>query len=224
LTVVDRRHFVRLSAAGLSTIALPSVLRAQTPQCVTGPLPSFLPTVLSVDCASKRNFQLFRRAPDQIGLAGLVNMTFVRGGTRGSSYAAGNLFLFPWLKPAGQGMNVSASSPLNATQYVNAVPIPDWTLPLDEYFLDFVIKAPLNAFIGFRVDNPFSAFEATLDWFTNVNALADGQGVGIDWTSHNLNNPWFGGSRYIPVDDTCQGQAWRNLVVAGLMQASTAAC
>lgn len=224
MALIDRRNFVALSAAGLSTIALPSALHAQTPQCVTGPLPPFLPTMLTVDCASKRNFQLFRHAPDQIGLAGCVSMSFVRGGARGSSYTAGNLFLFPWLKPSGQGMNVSASSPLNATQYVNAAPIPNWNLPLDEYFLTFVIKAPLNAFIGFQVDNLFSGFQAQFDWFTNTDPLADGQGVGIDWTSNNLNGPWFGGSRYIPVDDTCQGKAWRNLVVTGLRQASTAAC
>ena len=226
MPAVDRRAFVGLSVGGLSAIAMPSVLRAQSaPQCVTGPLPPFLPTTLSVDCASKRNFRLYRGAPDKIGLAGLVSMTFVRGATRGSSYTAGNLFLFPWLKPAGQGMNVSASAPLTATQYVNTVPIPNWTLPLDEYFLTYVIKAPLNSFIGFRIDNPYSAFEAGLDWFTNVDQLADGQGgVGIDWTSCNLNGPWFGGSNFIPVDATCQGLAWRNLVVAGLQQASTATC
>jgi hypothetical protein len=225
LAVLDRRSFVGLSAAGLSTIALPSVLRAQTPQCVTGPLPPFLPTTLSVDCASKRNFRLFRTAPDKIGLAACVSMTFVRGGARGSSYNAGNLFLYPWLKPAGQGMSVSASSPVTATTYTNAAPIPDWTLPLDEYFLNYVIKVPsLTSFIGFRVDAPFSALEATLDWFTNTDQLADGQGVGIEWTSCNLNAPWFGGSNFIPNADTCQGLAWRNLVVAGLRQASTATC
>ncbi len=178
--------------------------------------------MLSVDCASKRNFQTFRHSPDDVGLAGCVSMTFVSGSQ--GSYQAGNLFLFPWLKPSGQGKNLPAAMPLNATRWVNATPIPDATLPLDEYFLRFVIKAPWTSFIGFLIDKPFSAADARLDWFSNVDKLADGKGVGIDWTSHNLNGPWFGGSHWIPPTDACQGQAWRKLVVAGLKQASIAAC
>jgi hypothetical protein len=223
LAVLDRRTFVGLSAGGLSAVALPSVLHAAaSTQCVTGPLPPFLPTMLSVDCASKRNFQLFRRLPDDVGLAGCVSMTFVRGSM--GSYVAGNLFLFPWLKPDGQGRNLPAATPLNLTQWVNATPIPDATLPLDEYFIQYKIKATSSSFIGFQVDHPYSASETKLDWCSNVDKLADGKGVGIDWTSSNLNGPWFGGSRCIPGTDTCQGQAWRNLVVAGLRQASIAAC
>jgi hypothetical protein len=201
---------------------MPSALHAAAAQCVTALLPSFLPAMLSVDCASKRNFALFRRSPDDLGLAGCVSMTFVRGGQ--GSYSAGSLFLFPWVKPKGKGKNLSAALPLNATQWVNAAPIPDASLPLDEYFLRVVLNAPLSSFIGFQVDSPHSAPDARLDWFSNVDKLADGQGVGIDWTSHNLNGAWFGGSRWIPGTDACQGQAWRNLVVAGLKQASTAAC
>jgi hypothetical protein len=200
---------------------MPSALHAAA-QCVTGPLPFFLPTMLNVDCASRRNFQLFRRAPDDVGLAGCVSMTFVRGSQ--GSYQAGNLFLFPWIKPKGQGKSFPASMPLNATQWTNARAIPDATLPLDEYFLRYVIQAPGQAFIGFLVDKPFSDTDARLDWFSNVDKLGDGAGVGIDWTSHNLNGPWFGGSNWIPNADTCQGTAWRKLVVAGLAQASVGAC
>ena len=220
----DRRTFVGLAVGGLSTIALPPTLHAATAaaQCVTGPLPSFLPSMLSVDCASKRNFQLFRRSSDLLGLTGVVSMTFVKGSQ--GSYPAGNLFLFPWLKPKGQGKNVSAAKPLNATQWVNSAPVPDATLPIDEYFVRFVLQAPPNAFIGFLVDNPYSASDAKLDWFSNVDKLADGKGVGIDWTSHNLNGPWFGNSHWIPGTDTCQGNVWRNLVAAGLKQASVPAC
>lgn len=221
---LDRRTFVGLSVGGLSTIALPPALHAATTaaQCVTGSLPSFLPSMLSVDCASKRNFQLFRRSQDTLGLTGVVSMTFVKGGQ--GSYQAGNLFLYPWVKPKGQGRNLSAAKPLNATQWVNAGPVPDATLPIDEYFVRFVLQAPWNAFIGFLVDNPYSASDAQRDWFSNVDKLADGKGVGIDWTSHNLNGPWFGGSHWIPKADDCQGSAWRKLVVAGLQQASVAAC
>jgi hypothetical protein len=79
-------------------------------------------------------------------------------------------------------------------------------------------------FIGFQVDVPYSKVEGRFDWFTNVPKLADGKGVGIDWTSSNLNHPWFGGSRFIPNKDTCYGAAWRKLIVDGLMQASTPSC
>ena len=39
-----------------------------------------------------------------------------------------------------------------------------------------------------------------------------------------LNNPRFGGSYCIPSTDTCDGQAWRELIIAGLEQASAPAC
>src|SRR5712671_4164611 len=73
----SRRTFVGGSVAGLTAVALPTGLHAAA-QCVAGPLPGFQPTWLSVDCASKRNFQTFRRNPDALGLAGVVSMSFVR--------------------------------------------------------------------------------------------------------------------------------------------------
>ena len=214
----SRRAFVGASAAVLSAIGLPSPLYAAA-QCVTGPLPGFQPTSLSVDCASKRNFQNFRRHSDALGLAGVVSMSFVRGSQ--GTYSAGNLFLFPWCK--GANKSLPAVMPLNASQFVNVQPIPDATLPLDEYFLRFVIKAPWTSFIGFLVDNPYSASEAPRDWCSNVDKLGDGKGVGIDWTSQNLNGEWFGGSNWIPGTDACGGKAWRNLIVGGLQQASVGA-
>jgi len=57
-----------------------------------------------------------------------------------------------------------------------------------------------------------------------VDKLADGAGIGIDFTSHNLNGPWFAGSNWIPKSDDCSGNAWRSLIVAGLNQAASAAC
>jgi hypothetical protein len=217
----SRRTFVSASVAGLCTTAMPSALHAAA-QCVSGALPGFQPTWLSVDCASKRNFQTFRRNPELLGLAGVVSMSFVRGSQ--GTYSAGNLFLFPWLKPKGQGKNLPAVMPLNASQVVSAPPIPDATLPLDEFFLRFVLQAPWTSFIGFLVDNPYSASDAKQDWCSNVDKLGDGKGVGIDWTSHNLNGRWFGGSTWIPGTDACGGKAWRSLVVAGLAQAAVGAC
>ena len=218
---INRRTFVGASVAGLSALGLPSPLHAAA-QCVSGSLPGFQPTWLSVDCASKRNFQVFRRNSDALGLTGVVSMTLVRGSQ--GTYPPGNLFLFPWLKRKGQGKNFSAAVPINATMFVDARPIPNSTMPLDEYFLRFVLEAPWASFIGFQVDNPYSDSEAPRAWCSNVDKLGDGEGVGIDWTSHNLNGPWFGGSRWIPGADACSGKSWRSLVTAGLQQAAVGAC
>jgi len=225
---LSRREFTGLSIGGLSALALPSsaIAAAEAPvQCVTGGLPGFLPNRLTVDCASKRNFQIFRRYSDYLGLAGVVSMTFVRANA--GQYPAGNLFLFPWLKPKGQALNNRAWPavvPANATQFVNSSPIPNATLPLDEYFCRVVLQAPWTSFIGLQVDIPYSAAEGKLGWFTNVEKLADGKGVGIDWTSANLNSQWFGGSHWIPGTDACSGKAWRQVIIDGVNQASVAAC
>jgi hypothetical protein len=174
--------------------------------------------MLSVDCASKRNFRTFRQNSKFVGLTGVVSMTFVQG-SRGS-YPAGNLFLFPWIKPAGQGRTFNAVVPVSEAQSTGAAAIPDQTLPLDDYFCRYVLKAPSTSFIGFQVDTPHSGDDVGRAWFSNLDKL----GVGIDWTSHNLNNPWFGGSHWIPNSDTCGGLAWRKLISAGLQQASVGAC
>ena len=58
----------------------------------------------------------------------------------------------------------------------------------------------------------------------NVDKLADGGAIGINWTSSNLNRPGFGGSSCIPNTDACNGNAWRKVIVDGLNQASVAAC
>jgi hypothetical protein len=221
MTEFNRRAFVGMSVGGFSAFCIPQPVFAAA-QCVTGVLPGFVPAMLTVDCASKSNFRTFRRNSKSLGLAGVVSMTFVRGSQGG--YPAGNLFLFPWIKPSGAGRNFTAVMPVNQAQSTSADPIPDGTIPVDEYFCRFVLKAPWTSFIGFQLDEPYGAEDAKRDWFTNVDKLADGAGVGIDWTSSNLNNPWFGGSNWIPKSDTCGGQAWRKVIIAGLQQASVAAC
>jgi len=221
MIAVDRRAFVGMSAASLPALCSPQSVQAAA-QCIAGSLPGFLPVMLTVDCASKHNFRTFRQNSKFLGLAGAVSMTFVTGNK--GSYPAGNLFLFPWIKPAGQGRNFNAVLPVNAVQTLSAEPIPDGTLPLDEYFCRFVLRAPWTSFIGFQLDNPYSGDDTRRDWFTNLDKLADGKGVGIEWTSSNLNNSWFGGSHWIPKDDTCSGAAWRKLIEAALVRASVPAC
>jgi hypothetical protein len=211
-----------MSAAAVAATGQPiSALAAA--ECVTGPYPGFLPNYLTVDCASKRNFQLFRQNPDYLGLAGVVSMTAVLG--KFGTYQAGNLFLFPWLKPKGRlsGKAWAAVLPVNATQSMQAGPIPGSTLPQDEYFCQYILQAQSSQFIGFGVDTPFGALEAQMGLYTNVK-LADGKALGIDWASSNLNLPWFGGSRAIPNTDTCNGAAWRKLIIDGIDRASPATC
>jgi hypothetical protein len=220
---ISRRVVLGGSLGAVAALQWPRLTFAQT-SCVTGPLPAFLPNRLTVDCASRQNFRLFRDNATYLGLAGVVSMSFVSGGL--GSYQAGNLFLFPWVKPrsAGQGRTWKASAPINATKVLQASPIPNAALPLDEYFCRLVLKAPWTSFIGFLVDQPYSKTDARLAWFGNVDKLADGKGVGIDWTSSNLNHPWFGGSRFIPGTDACNGRAWRQLIANGLNDASTGLC
>jgi hypothetical protein len=222
---LSRRAFVGMSASAAACLQVPAGAFAAV-QCVTGAYPGFLPARLTVDCASRRNFALFRQNADYLGLAGAVSMTAVRG--KLGRYEAGNLFLFPWLKPKGQALGQgkvwNAVVPTSATAYRQASPIPGATLPQDEYFCHFVLQAPLPAFIGFAVDTPFSKLEAKLGLYSNVDKLSDGKPVGIDWASSNLNHPWFGGDRQIPATDSCNGNAWRKLIVDGLNQASVGAC
>jgi len=222
----SRRAFLGVSLGAAASMHQTTPVLA-APQCVTGSLPGFLPTRLSVDCASRMNFRLFRKNPDYLGLAGVVSMTYVRGGQ--GSYDAGNLFLFPWLKPKGAARSIAWPSfaPVDARQYVQASPIPNENLPVDEYFLRIVLQAPWSNFIGFALEaSAAPAANSALQpaWATKLDKLADGAPVGIDWTSSNLNRSWFGGSSWIPNDETCNGAGWRKVIVDGLNQASVAAC
>lgn len=221
----SRRAFLGMSASALAVTAQPAGALAAI-QCVTGSYPGFLPNRLTVDCASKQNFRLFRQNADYLGLAGAVSMTFVRG--KLGSYEAGNLFLFPWLKPKGLALGAAkawnAVMPTNATTVRAAAPIPGSKLPQDEYFCNVVLQAPINMFVGFAADVPFSALEAKLGLYTNLDKLADGKALGIDWASSNLNYPWFGASRAIPDTEDCNGAAWRKLIIDGINQASASAC
>lgn len=218
----NRRTIVGMSLGGLAAACAPSsLLAAGVQQCITGGMPGFLPNNLTVDCASKRNFRTFRQYPDYLGLAGVVSMSFVRG--KLGSYPAGNLFLFPWLTKKGQGKVLPAVCPINEISFVNSSPIPNAHLPVDDYFCDFVLHAPLTSFIGFKVGKPVPHWQAQWAWFTNT-SLADDKDVGIIWTSSNLDKPWFGGSSWIPNTDSCNGSAWRKLIIGGLNHASVGVC
>jgi hypothetical protein len=224
---VDRRSFLRASAGALTLASLPEIAFAQAaPACVTSGYPAFLPNRLTVDCASKLNFSIWRKNATYMGLAGCVSMTTVRG--KYGEYAAGNLFLMPWLNKKGQAFGAAKDwgtvMPTSATASMAAAPIPNWRMPLDEYFIRYQLMAQPAGFIGFRADAPFNKQDARRPWYTNVDKLADGKPIGIGWTSSNLNAPWFGGSRIIPKGTDCNGDKWRALIIDGLNQASTSIC
>ena len=221
MTVFGRRAFLGMSVGAVSMLRHPLSAAAQTPACVPGGMAQFLPQRLNVDCASRQNFQLFRKNAGDVGLAGVVSMSYVRG--KLGSYDAGSMIVFPWLKPKGQNGAALPAVCRSTGRSSSSGPIPDGALPVDEYLCYVRLQAPITMFIGFQVDVPYNRSEARFDWFSNAR-LADGKSVGIDWTSSNLNNPWFGGSRFIPNKDTCNGPAWRKLIVDGLSQASTGLC
>ena len=221
----NRRAFLASAGALSLASAFPQVASAQT-ACVTNGLPPFLPNRLTVDCATRRNFLNYRKNATYQGLAGVVSMTYVNG--KYGEYPAGNLFLFPWLNKKGQALGAAKDwqtvMPTSMTKLMTTKPIPNWRLPLDEYFCRYVLQAPYQSFVGFRVDAPFNLQDSRRPWFTNVDKLADGKGIGIAWTSDNMNDPWFGGSRWIPNTDDCKGNAWRALIIDGVNQASVGLC
>jgi len=221
----NRRAFLA-SAGAFSLASLPQVAAAQN-ACISNGLPPFLPNRLTVDCASRRNFSLYRKYAAYQGLTGVVSMTYVKG--KYGEYPAGNLFLFPWLNPKGVALGTAKDwqsvLPTSLTRYIAMGPIRGWTAPLDEYFCDFDLVTPWQSFIGFRLDAPFPDGSNPLrPWRTNVDKLADGKPIGIEWTSSNLNRPWFAGSQWIPPSDDCQGNAWRKLIIDGINQASSGLC
>src|ERR1700716_3559370 len=119
---VDRRAFLGMSVGAVSMLRHPLSAAAQTPACVPGGMAQFLPQRLNVDCASRQNFQLFRKNAGDVGLAGGGSMSFVRG--KLGSYDAGSMIVFPWLKPKGQNRAaLPAVVPVNSVQFVPSGPI-----------------------------------------------------------------------------------------------------
>ena len=222
MSSVSRRRFLAFSAAAGAAPLLHAPALAQ--MCVTGGMP-FLPNMLTVDCASTQNFKVFRQNSEYLGLVGVVSMTAIRG--KLGRYPAGNLFLFPWLKPKGASLGAgkvwNAVVPTSSTASQRATPFKP-ALPVDEHFCNYVLQAPQASFIGFIADVPYSALEVKLGLYSNTKKLADGKAVGIDWASSNLNHPWFGGSRQIPASENCNGKAWRELIANGLNLASSQTC
>lgn len=217
MQTITRRGFSGFSLAGLSTIVLPSQLRAALP-CGGYAVPSRL----SIPCASRQNFRLFRQNSSQMGLVGVVNIV-----NAGGAFDAGTMFLYPWLKLAGQGLRNSvaaAALPSDPWQSFPARFIPDASLPQDQYLCRYVLNLPWQCFIAFSVDIPPANEHAQTAWRTSIPKLSDGAAVAIDWTSSTLNPTWFAGSHVIPDQAACNGSAWRAAITKAVDQAATASC
>jgi hypothetical protein len=208
---LSRRAFFGVSVGGLS--ALPgrgTVLAALQRDMLA------LPQHANVDVASALNLRSFLQNNDTLGLTGLVSMRPVRGEL--GSYARDALLLFPFKRSAFNPdlpaflPGRSATEPLIAT-----VAMTPGGLPPDDYFCNYVLKAPRESFISFSVGAPFVGSAQKQSWHTNVDDIA-GHPIGIGWTSSNLNHPWFAGSRWIP--DRDGGKYWRARIIDGLRRAA----
>jgi len=209
---VSRRSFIATSAGALALVSDPLVAFACSESTAAG-----FSSRLNVAQSTRRNLRAFVENRDALGLAGLVSMTTAKGEL--GSYAADALFLFPWTKPQAPGILPTAYLPVAAEQSATSTPFTPAGVALDEQFCRYVLQAPPENFIGFVVDTPIVDYLAHYPWFANVD-LPGGERVGIQWTSGNLNPPWFAGSTWIP-PETSFGAYWRRRIIDGLREAAS---
>ena len=206
---LDRRVFLGLSVGGLSALAGPYAIAAVSDAACAAA------SAAAVDHASALNLATFLQNRDSLALTGLVALRPVEAEQR--QYADGSLLLFPFKRDA-----VDASAPAflpgrdAAVPLIATVAMTPGGLPPDEYFCNYVLKAPWNSFISFSIGTPFARGAEKRPWHSNVQI--GGNTVGIGWTSSNLNHPWFAGSRWIP--DRGEGGRWRAHIVDGLRRLS----
>ena len=208
---LSRRAFLGVSVGGLSSLQSHGAVLAALPADVLG-----LSQRNSVDAASALNLSQFLRNKHAFGLTGLLSMRPVEGEL--GRYPDGSLFLFPF-KHAASCPDVRAFLPgRSATDPpIATVALTHGGLPPDEYFCNYVLKAPREGFISFSVGLPFAHGAQKRVWHTNVDDIG-GRSIGIGWTSSNLNHPWFAGSRWIPDSDI--GKYWRARIIEDLRQAA----
>ncbi len=171
-----------------------------------------------VEVSNALNLRLFLKNPDAVGLAGVMSMRAVEGPF--GKYSAATLVLFPFKRTASSAdmpaflPGAGATDPPQAT-----VAMTSHGFSPDEYFCRYVLKTPLEDFIGFELGARFAPGFDNRPWRSNI-ALGDAV-VGARWSSANLNDRWFAGSRWIPDND--HGKAWRGRIVDGLRRAAAIA-
>jgi len=204
------RSFFGLSIGGLSALHGQGAALSALPFDAIG-----LSQHTAIDSASALNLRLFLQNKATLGLIGLLSMKPVEGEL--GSYPEAALFLFPFKRNASSPdfqaflPGRSAGEPLIATMAMTP-----GGLPPDEYFCNYVLKAPWQNFISFSVGAAFVRGAQKRPWHTNLDNI--GGCIGIGWTSSNLNHPWFAGSRWIP--DRGDGKYWRARIIEGVRQAS----
>src|SRR5262249_10523211 len=159
------------------------------------------------------NLKLFLQNQEKLGLVGLVTMKTVPGG-----FPYATMLLAAWLKGKTPGRG---AQPIEGAFADAMVPI---GVNLDDQFGIYVLRQPLDAFIGFTVDKalPPGLAGRLRPWHANVDEIG-GVPVSIGWGSGNLNSRWFAGSPVIPEGDACNGKYWRALIVDGLHRAALTA-
>jgi hypothetical protein len=208
----SRRALFALSAAGLCVLRNSGAVAASLHTIG-------LPAVARLDLANALNFRSFRDNKDTLGLTAVMAMRPVEG--KLDRYPTGSLFLFPFKRAAFTPdkpaflPGSSAERPIIAT-----APMTTLGLAPDEYFCHYVLKAPWQSFISCALDTPIAREIGPWPWHSNV-AIGD-ETVGFRWTSSNLNNPWFSGSRWIPESD--HGKAWRTRIIDGVRRAAAITC
>ena len=172
-----------------------------------------------IDLANALNFELFVRSKNTLGLTAVMAMRPVQG--EFGNYPAASLFLFPFMRGASSAdepaflPGASAASPL-----IETAPMTTLGLAPDEFFCHYVLKAPWQSFIGCALDAPIAREIGVAPWHSNE-AIGD-ETIGIRWTSSNLNDRWFDGSRWIPESD--DGNAWRARIIQGVRRAAAMTC
>jgi len=210
----NRRAFFAISAGGLCAFHCTSKVAAAVPFEVAS-----LSSPARIDLANALNFRLFIRSKNTLGLTAVMAMRPVDG-TLGN-YPAGSLFLFPFMRGASNA-NESAFLPGTsvASPLIETAPMMTLGLAPDEFFCHYVLKAPWQSFIGCALDAPIAREIGPGPWHSNV-TIGD-ETIGVCWTSSNLNDRWFDGSRWIPESD--DGNAWRARIVQGVRHAATMTC
>jgi hypothetical protein len=210
---MSRRAFLAISASGLCVSHYDVAAFAAPDSRAIG-----LPMSAHAELSNALNLRLFLKNTDAVGLAGVMSMRAVEG--QFGKYSAATLVLFPFKRTASSAdmpaflPGAGATDPPHAT-----VAMTSHGFSPDEYFCRYVLKTPLEDFIGFELGARFAPGFDNRPWRSNI-ALGDAV-VGARWSSSNLNDRWFAGSRWIPDND--HGKAWRDRIVDGLRRAAAIA-
>lgn len=206
----NRRAFLRISAGSLCAVPDGRPAAAALRIATTN-----IPLHARATFANGLNYRLFAQNREVFGLTAVMAIRPIDG--KFGSYPTESLFLFPFKRGAA-GANALAFLPDTdeGNPLLKIVPMTTHGLPPDEYFCHYVLRAPWQGFISCALDMPIAREISEWPWYSNV---IIGQGtVGIRWTSSNLNDPWFAGSRWIPEHD--EGAIWRARIIEGIRRAA----